>query len=556
MSIWWQADNRRFLREVIRIKKLLQLPWFANTHWTTLGESSLLCVKFDLIVGKRKKSFFLVYHEAFPDCPPSVYPLPAERISNHQYGKGGELCLEIRDDNWLPIYTGADMIESTFRLLSIESPNESGNLTVAPSAHNVTFAESVRNCGLRFYLNLVQFRFLAFELSNLASVDLSIRRSYNKRVIARCISFVPQNNTSFVFEASPALRLEGYKKIAKFITVEANLNEVCKAETYQDLALLIGDRYSFENELERFIIIRTGDRCIKMILYRKSEAKLFHFTTVMDTDFFDRTGKSASSLEKRNVGIIGLGSIGSKVAISLARTGVKNFELVDGDILYAGNLARHDGDWRDLGLHKVDAVKQRMDLIQPNTRVRTWNSNLGTQKSSTDAAQLVKALKECELIIDATADAKVFNRLARLVQHASSTLIWGSVLAGGIGGDIARFRPGVDPSPYYIRDAVNQVYGRDSAEMPVESSERYSGLLGDEPLIGTDHAVSTIASHISALALDSLLAINPSTFTAHAYLIGLQNKGIFDGPFDVRPILADAPISNLPRVFQPNLTDT
>ena len=253
--------------------------------------------------------------------------------------------------------------------------------------------------------------------------------------------------------------------------------------------------------------------------------------------------------------MLGLGSIGSKVAVSLTRSGVRNFELVDGDILYAGNLARHDGDWRDLGLHKVDAVKQRMSLVQPRMKIRTWNSNQGTQKSSTDAAGLVKALRKCDLIIDATADAKVFNRLAGLVQRSGSTFIWGSVFAGGTGGEIARFRPGIDPSPYHIRNAMNQAYGTDSSEMPIALGDKYSGLIVDEPLIGTDSAVSTIASHISALALDTLQTNQPSAYEAHAYLIGLQNKWIFEGPFDVRPILVNAPIANLPNVPRPNITN-
>ena len=141
-------------------------------------------------------------------------------------------------------------------------------------------------------------------------------------------------------------------------------------------------------------------------------SQVLRFVTILDLDQSSRTGLSKDRLRNTKVGIIGVGSIGSKVAVSLARSGVTSFELVDGDILYAGNLVRHDGDWRDLGLHKVDAVNQRINLIQPNVKVRTWNTDLGMQQSSTSAAQIVKALKECDLIVDATAKPKVFNRLA------------------------------------------------------------------------------------------------------------------------------------------------
>ena len=79
----------------------------------------------------------------------------------------------------------------------------------------------------------------------------------------------------------------------------------------------------------------------------------------------ERSGDEYSDLSKRRVGVVGLGSLGSKVAASLARAGVGHFTVVDEDILHAGNLARHDGDWRDVGLHKADLVARRLRLINP-----------------------------------------------------------------------------------------------------------------------------------------------------------------------------------------------
>ena len=44
--------------------------------------------------------------------------------------------------------------------------------------------------------------------------------------------------------------MESYIKTAKFIKIGADLNEVRKAKTYQDLQYLIGGRYSFEDKFE------------------------------------------------------------------------------------------------------------------------------------------------------------------------------------------------------------------------------------------------------------------------------------------------------------------
>lgn len=541
MTVWWQRDQRRFLREVWRIKKLIELPWFAKPLWMVRPETPQLWITFDLFARDRWISFVLIYHEAFPDCPPSVYPLPGKRLSSHQYGSGGELCLQIRNDNWLPAYTGADMIESAYRLLQIESPDESGTATIAPSDHKITFVASIRDFGRRFYLTSFQHTLLASEVAHKSTIELSIRRSINDHAVAKIVSPTDGKEISIFSDVPQGLGAESYKKSATFFRINANFDAVCKAVTYQDMTNLIGDQFRIEDEHELFLIVLTNDNHIVLLYYDRFLSRILPFVTIVDTDISNRTGHSLSGSRNMKVGIVGVGSIGSKVAVSLTRSAVKNFELVDGDLLYAGNLARHDGDWRDLGFHKVDAVNHRMRLIQPNLKVRTWNTNLGSQQSSTCAAQVIRALAECELIIDATADARVFNRLAGLAQRSCSVLIWGSVFAGGIGGEIARFRPAIDPSPYDIRAALSKIYAENIDEIPQASEDKYSGLVVDTPIVGTDSAVSTIASHISALALDTLLNTEPTSFEAQAYLIGLRKAWIFDGPFDTRPIIVKKP---------------
>ena len=41
--------------------------------------------------------------------------------------------------------------------------------------------------------------------------------------------------------------------------------------------------------------------------------------------------------------------MGSKLAASLARSGVRRFVLVEEDVLLPENLVRNDLDWRDVG---------------------------------------------------------------------------------------------------------------------------------------------------------------------------------------------------------------
>lgn len=94
------------------------------------------------------------------------------------------------------------------------------------------------------------------------------------------------------------------------------------------------------------------------------------------TNLFSRnTGLLESSimLDKRAV-LVGCGSVGSFVAMELARSGVGKFVLCDTDTLEIHNICRHQCGFDDLGRYKVDAVKDKILNINPNAEVITYRS--------------------------------------------------------------------------------------------------------------------------------------------------------------------------------------
>ena len=70
--------------------------------------------------------------------------------------------------------------------------------------------------------------------------------------------------------------------------------------------------------------------------------------------------ENLDQIAEKKVGVIGLGSGGSFVAVSLAMSGVANFVLIDNDILEPGNVTRHAADLRYVGQNKAAIVA---DLI-------------------------------------------------------------------------------------------------------------------------------------------------------------------------------------------------
>ena len=74
--------------------------------------------------------------------------------------------------------------------------------------------------------------------------------------------------------------------------------------------------------------------------------------------------------------IAGCGSVGSLVAMELARSGVGSFMLVDNDILEYHNICRHQCGVKDVGRYKADALEEKILNINPNARIVKQNTIL------------------------------------------------------------------------------------------------------------------------------------------------------------------------------------
>jgi hypothetical protein len=147
-------------------------------------------------------------------------------------------------------------------------------------------------------------------------------------------------------------------------------------------------------------------------------------------------------------------------------------------------------------------------------------------------------IEACDLIIDATADALVFNLCGAIARRAEKPICWAQVFGGGAGGIVVRLRPRVDPTPLAARKRIESWYAAQGVEWPDDgSSEPYATTSGvGTPLIADDADVSVIAAHLSRFAIDLLARPHATIFPYPAYLIGLSEKWLFEAPFDVRPI--------------------
>jgi hypothetical protein len=258
--------------------------------------------------------------------------------------------------------------------------------------------------------------------------------------------------------------------------------------------LLLGD----EDKWELFWIFGKAD-----------DRKIIPYKTVMVPAAQQRLPDEFKVLANKTLGIVGCGSVGSKVAASLCRTGVGKFLLIDEDIFFPGNVVRNELDLRVTGAHKAVGLRERLKNLAPEASVRVFRMTLGGQESA-----------------------------ASMATRKSKPMVWAQVFAGGIGGLVGRARPHVDPVPLLARVQIDRWCEDQGVEwIRPDDPERYGGQGADgSPMVADDAEVSVVAAHASRFVIDLLARPDSSIFPFSAYVIGLSSEWLFDQPFDTRPI--------------------
>ena len=560
MELWFIKDPKRLLDERDAILDLLnEEPWLVCTAWDVDNTKLRMHVDADLVVHGHTYSVRLCYPSLFPHVPPSVVPISQdEHWSSHQYGSSGSLCLEWGPDNWQPQVTGADMLKSTYRLLEIENPKGTERHVHAPSRHRLTLGQSLRSSCNRLILRDGLWRFIyrqqlgsigrlhytdLWQTSSLTliphaaeSLDGEIWNDPSvPDALGSDIGKPPSGQGLYWVANIPSNRIKELKCVG-------DLNEVFRTSGVPDDSITAVLNRLYDCETLSFVLVLTdtqGGLHAFFAIGNNDDRSLSNVALIpLDNseDTVERTPAALRELKDKRVGVVGLGSLGSKIAVSLTRMGMRRFYLLDEDVLLPENIQRHSLNWRSVGAHKTDAVAQELNLIAADMEVEVTNVNVTGQESSVFIDQALNKLGACDLVIDATAEPDVFNVLAAVARTYEKPLLWATVFAGAIGGMIARSRPKHDPSPASMR----------AAYLGFIEDNPYEGLLpkhdytaiDDEGRVVTasDAGVGIIAHHAASFAADTVLSCKPSAYPYSIYLIGLARSWIFHEPFHTVPI--------------------
>ena len=171
-----------------------------------------------------------------------------------------------------------------------------------------------------------------------------------------------------------------------------------------------------------------------------AEAEIYYVPTLSELYTRSQGLLRTEHMRERHVGIVGLGSGGSTIAVELAKAGVGRFTLIDHDRLELGNVARHACGVSDLGRFKTKAVRDRM--LDKNPRVACITAEIDINERLDQTEQL---LADCHLIIGATDGDRSRVNLNAIALASGTPAIFGRAISRAAGGDVLRVRPHQGP---------------------------------------------------------------------------------------------------------------
>lgn len=160
--------------------------------------------------------------------------------------------------------------------------------------------------------------------------------------------------------------------------------------------------------------------------------------------------------QKAVVGIAGAGGLGSNIAIALTRAGIGKLIIADHDSVSIANLTRQQFFLEQVGLLKVDALKDNLLRISPYTSVATYPIRV-------TPVNLESIFAGADILLEAFDDAAEKEMLIETWQSLfpDKTIIAASGLAGVgknhllhtersgmlylVGDGVSELEPGISP---------------------------------------------------------------------------------------------------------------
>ena len=192
-----------------------------------------------------------------------------------------------------------------------------------------------------------------------------------------------------------------------------------------------------------------------------------------EEDLLKRNVKGISKkLKKTRVCILGLGGLGSNVAVLLARSGIGYLKLVDFDIVEASNLNRQQYRISHIGIKKTEAMKSIIREINPFVEVDILDIKV-------DRENIYSIVGDIEIVVEAfdIAETKAMA-IEELLTNGNKMLVSASGMAGlGSANEIITRK--IRDNFYLVGDNYSDY-------------EEYSGIMSTRVMICAAHQANVV----------------------------------------------------------------
>lgn len=408
----------------------------------------------------RKYFFQINYIQVYPLFPPSLFCFEDDSYSkiwidnrwrSHSY-RDGHLCLFTSDkgeSSWSETYRIDEVLKKFLTLLELTKKD-----TISPKHTSEFFTIGDYATPGEVYINSDFFQKL--QKMNTEALHYYAMVKYQIPPIINCSNDLPIiaiftiNDPEFSAFPQKGQILCKFFSDSKFNSLKDALIEdtILKANKFLEFC---NENQIVMNNIDAFLFGNKEDTSapaffIKIRLdFQKYQmnfcivSKKYSFLEAIFVRESHYLSENFTLLENKKVLIIGLGTLGSKIAVELAMNGVKNLFLFDNDYYKPENVARGMAPYYLIGKSKAFVIEQIIRGISPQILVRSYGIS---PINPLFKSQFIELLKMVDLVICAI-DAELDEiEIHQLCIENKVTAIYTIALDNGKYGRIYRVVPG------------------------------------------------------------------------------------------------------------------
>lgn len=278
------------------------------------------------------------------------------------------------------------------------------------------------------------------------------------------------------------------------------------------LGPLLGIRY-YKNGSPHFLLVSLEAEIMDehKTQIRRYKPIVFKTEIYSDDQLFKRVSH-LHPLQTKHVAIIGLGAIGSPIALELTKAGVGELTLVDPDRVSMGNIVRHVADINDVGVSKVLAVRNACKRHNPSVVINTLREWWGW----IDETYVSRNLSDVDLVICCIGHTPNERYINDLTRRLAIPTIYAYASAGAISGRVFSVT-GTEKGCYHCHQYAIGDNKVAPLRQPPEVTTFYDEGCASPTFLGSGVDTSSISLLTSRHALELLLKDSSASIEDASY---------------------------------------